>query len=237
MLLSCLVLVHIPALFGPGGAPAARAAIIDNWQTAQQLATPPPTVGGVVSGPGIIGAFRASSLLGLGSDASSLSIGNGTLTFGVDAMAAHNVFLNVTWNGRPPGVGLGGVDVTDGGTATGFLLPVHEVRGGAIRYALVVADTSQIVGNVLGVIPDGARDLDLFLPFSEFIGQSQPVLVDMTRVDKVQLQLEVPPGARIVLGAIETPGAAAQVPEPAGVCLWAVAGIAAAAWLGLRPGS
>ncbi|HJZ58995.1 MAG TPA: hypothetical protein VKE74_28890, partial [Gemmataceae bacterium] len=210
--------------------PHARATIIDSWQTPQQLATPPQMVEQVVSGPAMIGGFRGSNILaGAATSVSSLSIENGTLTFAVDASGSNDVFLFVTWNGRPPGVGLGGVDVTEGGRARGFSLDVLQADGD-IRYALVVADTSPRVGNVLGVIPDGARNLSLFLPFSEFIGQTQPVRIDMTRVDKVQLQLQVSPGGRIVLGPIQTP-APAVVPEPATVCLWALLGVAGASRL------
>jgi hypothetical protein len=236
MLLSCLVLIHLSALIGSGNA---RAAIIDDWRTAQQLATPPQTVEGVVSGPGIIGGFRASSLLAAGADASSLSIGNGTLAFTVDPAASGNVFLSVTWDGMPPGVGLGGVDVTDDGRADGFVLEVLHAEGD-IQFALVVEDTTLEVGNVLGIIPDGARNLRLFLPFSEFIGQGQPVRIDMTRVNEVRLQLGVPPGGEILLGPIQTPHATAAVPEPASVCLWALLGVAGIACLrrrrrGFRP--
>lgn len=229
-LLGCFVLSYVPALIVFGGSSSAQAAIIDTWQTAQQLATPPSMVQQVVSGPGIIGGFRASTLLaGAATEISSLSISNGTLTFSVDPAATNNAFLSVTWAGMPPGLGLGGVDVTDGGMAAGFLLPVIMADAELIQYALVVADTTPRVGNVLGVIPDGTQNLSLFLPFSEFIGQSQPVLIDMTRVNSIQLQLEVSPGGRIILGPIQT-----VVPEPASMCLWALLGVAGAARLRRR---
>lgn len=224
LLLGGFLLLHGPTLFGIGGAPAARAGLIDAWLTPQHLATPPHAVAQTVSGPDVLGGYRGSSLLAIGSDASSLTIGGGTLTFAVDPAAAHNVFLTVIWDGPPPGTGLGGADLTDGGRATAFVLPVLEVTGATARYALVVADTSPRVGNVLGVLPDGTHDLALVLPFSLFISQFDPVHIDMARVARVELQLEVAPGGSVVLGPLQVP----VVPEPAGLSLLAATLVAAA---------
>jgi hypothetical protein len=229
LLVSCLLLFHPPALIGIGE-PSARAAIIDSWQTPQQLATPPQNVQQVVSGPGIIGGSRGSDLFASGTSAgSSLTTGNGALSFAVDTAAPANGFLTVTWDGPPPGHGLGGVDVTDGGQATGFSVDVLQTTGD-IRYAFLVADTRPVIGTAFGIIPGGSHDLHVFLPFSEFIGQSQPVLVDMTRVNKLQLQLEVPPGGEIVLGPIQTP-VPLTVPEPTTLYLWGLVGLVGVARL------
>jgi hypothetical protein len=218
LLFGCLALLHAPA-------PGARAdVIIDDWQTAQQLATPPAAVGQVAGGPGVLGGFRGSSLLAGPGDVTSLVVANGVLTFAVDPAASGNAFLTVTWDGPPPGTGLGGVDVTGGGAATGFSLGVIAADGDVVRYSLSVADTVPLIGTVFGVLPDGTRGQALAVPFSLFIAASEPVRIDMTRVDKIQLQFEVSPGGRVVLGPLQAPAA---VPGPAGAGVWAVVGVAA----------
>lgn len=200
----------------------AGAATIDDWNTPQMLSTPPEMVEEVVSGSVIIGGYRGSILSAASdTDANSLSISDGRLTFTVDAAAANNVFATTIWAGPPPGEGLGGVDVTDGGVAKGFLLEVPEAEGSDTRLDFEVRDATENGGAFAIVIPDVAQDFRIFLPFSEFIGANQPVAVDMTQVDHVMLQMEATPGSRIVLGPIRT-----AVPEPTSIGLWALVGLA-----------
>ncbi len=135
----------------------------------------------------------------------------------------------ITWDGSDnsasptPGLGLGDIDLTQGGINEGILFALGIDAAGAGDTARIRifddSDSDYSEGSVVIPVTDGTSSGTVFLPFSEFVGSVSP-----TRVNAIQLILGEQ--ARSVDAQIDYLGAAGPltqnfevVPEPGSVVL------------------
>jgi len=189
--------------------------VVDGWTAEQQLMAPPLTSGVSAFSDDIFGQpgrRDASIPVPDGFPATTLTVGEGTMTFAKDAGAAVQVDL------RYDAPGVETVDLTSGG-ATGLVFPAEE---GVIYRAVFFVDSVAVFGieNVDG---------DFLIPYDQL-----PMGVDLTEVSQLRLQ--------VTLGQVGVPTPAAMlvssspfrtVPEPSGGLL-AGSSIASLGWLAGR---
>ncbi len=148
----------------------------------------------------------------------------------------------VTWDGidlsasLTPSLGLGDVDLTDGGESTGFIMKLGIDATGAsdkLKMRIFTDSATEYAEAMMSwPVTDGSASSFAYLPFSEFSGAAT-----LDRVNAIQLWLGE--GAKSVDAQIDYIGTLgpvvqdfAVVPEPAGVAL-VLFGLLGIAW-GLR---
>jgi hypothetical protein len=155
-------------------APAARAIDIDTFATLQGPQSDPP--GGATSvvtgGSDILGQRRDLAVrLTSGPGPATTEVSGGALSFAVaDTTPDSTGQVVVTWDGdADPNLlsptGLGGVDLTDGGAATGFRLAVSGATAGAQLVIEVYTDAGH-ASRVGRVLPAIAAATDVVIDFS-----------------------------------------------------------------------
>lgn len=170
----------------------AQALIIDNFDTGPQFVVStflpgPTTIGGLVGTDTIggsrtveiydpTGAIKAECATAPG--ATTLSVGSGTLAHGQNSVSGG--CSRVTWDAG--GTGLGGVDLTDGGTDNGLMVDVVAFDTGIMSATIEFIDTSAGSGTLelSGVVGVGSN----FLAFVDIVGA-----VDLTMIDSIILTI------------------------------------------------
>tara|TARA_R110002110_G_scaffold1481_1_gene6465 strand:+ start:1309 stop:2037 length:729 start_codon:yes stop_codon:yes gene_type:complete len=196
---------------------AAQALTIDTFNTDQVIYDSlggGPTSSTVSDAANILGTDRTISLeqLGPGATPSSISANVGTpglLTLGnTDAFSVSNI----TYNGIG-GAGLGGVDVTEGGTLNAFGLRVAS-GDFPTNMILTVSDGTN-TSSLLIPSPALAFNVPVLFSYGAFIGGP----VDFTAIDYINLQLVTTnPQADLRLAFIDFIGTT-EVPEPAALAV------------------
>lgn len=199
-----------------GGAASAATVVIDDF-SGKGLVTDPDFMGitnsGQFAAAGAVGGFRDMEINASGGGGSFidsfLEVANGRLSFnnstGVTGMGL------LTWDGDddPLSVatqGLGGVDLTGGGTNEVFrLLDADQ----ALTIEILVWDMSGAQSSVAYDAPGGANHI--IVRFSDMIGSA-----DLTDVGAVQLRLTGPAALDASFAAFE----ATEVPVPAALPLF-----------------
>jgi hypothetical protein len=190
-LLSSLVvssLVALPAL--------AAEVVVDDFVDAQAQISAPPTstsfqaeIAGTIVPPGAANGERDLRLLLLGAAGtldSTADVTGGQLNFSVPEVRSE---LFVSWDGQDADdavdpTGLGGVDLTDGGTNNTFRLTVGAVTGLAELVVEVFTDASNSSRAFAAVSAAG----DVFFPFGALATQLGTG-ADLTNVGAITLQV------------------------------------------------
>ncbi len=209
---------------------ADSALIIDSFDTAQSAAVIPPFVNtptSVASGAGVLGGerdFELSLLSGQGTSLNADFGGNSMLEHG--QLGASTATSLIVWDGSdgdPTSLdptGLGGVDLTDGGTLSGIqlVLDVNDIPAPLTLTAHTDAGNFSSVTVILpGSIPP---TVSLFVPFLNFL----PIAgtgADFTNIGALSLFIDgsSAPGLDVQLELI---AAANPVPEPTSLALAAL---------------
>lgn len=144
------------------------------------------------------------------------NVGNGILALANDP--GNRSQAMVTWNAN--GTGLGGVDLTSGGTDTHFLVSV--VLGDlSLSPKVEVWDTNNNLASYqINGIP--AIPSDNVFPFEDFVNFGN---TDFTSIDKIKLTVDGVTNLDMWIDLIGTTNP--QVPEPMSLAVWSV-GLAAA---------
>lgn len=178
--------------------PAWTEVVIDELTTNQATLTDPP--GGastvVTAGADILGTSRdlvVRRLAGVGPV--SAGVAGGVLSFAVtDTTPDTRGEIDLVWDGDNDPLtldptGLGGVDLTDGGTAAGIRLSIASATAGA-HLVLVVHQDADHASRVGRVLPAIGAPTSLFISFAELVtvpGALGPA--DLTDVGAIELRI------------------------------------------------
>lgn len=157
----------------------APAATIDDFSTPQGPLTGVPNV---VSGPGIVGGFRQAS-------DPFFAVDGGLATFSYSSSVPGTNLIGLAYDGTPEPSDGGGfaplVDLTDGGTASQFLLGISEVTGVvAVLVSVTDADELSIGTSFAGLTSPGLYTAPLPII---------PTNPDFTRIQRVDVVLFLSP--------------------------------------------
>jgi len=220
----CQVLPLAAAVLWIGSVSTAYSAIIiDTFDTSQSAANVipfPPVPTSVAGGPGIIGGERDFDLTLLSGPGATLQA-----NFGGNSMLEHGQLGSSTatslivWDG-PDGdastldpTGLGGVDLTDGGTLTGILLGL-DVNDLVAPLTLTAYTDAGNFSSATVILPGGVPPMIfLFVPFLDFVTQAGTG-ADFTNIGALSLFIDgsQTPSLDVQLDLI---AASNPVPEPA----------------------
>lgn len=208
----------------------ASALPIDSFDTAQIVQAPPDsTVSDQVSGAGIAGMERdvvAFAPRGFGATDLEIDLfGSGVLSY---SQGWSNAYALLTWDGADDSVildplGLGGLDLTDGGLADAFEVDVTFVDSDVLLLVTVHSDAIDSSQATL-MIPAGSPPSIFSLVFADFttLGGSGARFDD---VGAIEIRIDGPMGTDLQLESIST-AASTPVPEPQTFCLMAAGLIA-----------
>lgn len=132
--------------------------------------------------------------------------GNGLLTFSSDVLVSGTALI--TWDGvdglaNTLSLGMGSVDLTDGGTNTGFRLRIVEADNPATITIRAYTNTTGNFAQYVLQVPAGISapgSVDLFIPFTDFT----PSAFTWTDVDALTLFIQGTQNADLALDFFET---------------------------------
>ncbi|NIP69236.1 MAG: PEP-CTERM sorting domain-containing protein [Planctomycetales bacterium] len=157
---------------------------------------------------GAIGGSRTLEATSGAAGATLLSVAAGILIHGQGPVGGGTSL--VVWDAA--GAGLGGIDLTDGGSDDGLSIDILGIDSGLVNLEFTITDTSAMSSSLLliglGVGTQG------FL-FTDFVGTA-----DFTDADYISLEITALAGSDLTLDFVETaPVSVALVPEPATLSL------------------
>jgi len=201
---------------------SAQGTLIDSFDTYQSQTANQgnPNDSGEVSGAGILGSYRemAATWLSGPNDVQTTADAGGTGVFNFSLGADTDGRSTLTWNGSGS-TGLGGYDLTDGGTQDRIRVALlfDDLPADCI---ISVVDTAGHMSNGDIRFPGGVFSSTYFdLLYSDFVPFNGPA--DFTDVDFIQMGLDPDyPATDIQIDFVET-----GVPGPAALFLFAMGGL------------
>lgn len=178
----------------------AHALVIDDFNDGTSFNVVPGNPGPTnVASVSAIGGSRTMFVEATSSDGTTLASTGSTLDHGQTTQGPGS--SSVTWDAN--GVGLGGIDLTDGGAATQVRISVLSIDVGNVDLALEVTDTgAQMSTLALTGLNVGTFGFD----FASFAGTA-----DLTAVDSIKLIIQAGADSDVQLDIVETNR---QVSEP-----------------------
>jgi hypothetical protein len=164
-----------------------------------------------VTGTGILGEARTLTVQktagpeSLAANVAVAAVSDGVL--GIANGPATNSIITVLWNGAD-GNGLDGVDLTDGGSASGFFLVFPSANDLEVRIDVSGG------GGLSSVFAEGSYGGEVSFAFADFTGTA-----DFTRVDSVQMVLSSTVAWDAQIDLVETRSEVAPVPLPPSLVL------------------
>jgi len=177
---------------------------VDDWQTEQTLTlTTPGVVSSTTTGTVILGDERDLIIVLTAGDAVTAQVTGGVLYYEAN-VGAHAAALLV-WDGEDGDpatldpTGLGGVDLTGGGTQNAFVLPLTLDTN--TRFTLTVYTGAGHVSTYTVALSPGTGNLPFThtVPFSAFTGAA-----DFADVGAIALELATDGGGVVILGEFRT---------------------------------
>lgn len=207
---------------------AARAFLIDDFDTYQSvfiMAAAPSSKSDVLADPDVLGGWRRISVTkiagGTGFTNAVAAEANADAqnpnTFQVSNGTYSDSTVTLTWDGN--GGGLGGIDITDGGAATGVYIQllVTDLPLVSLKFDAISASGASSKSILFTSAKSG---IDLYVPFADFVGSA-----DFSQLNAFQLTMDGSVGWDAAFDRIHTAAApvvslnTSAVPEPASLAL------------------
>ncbi len=198
----------ITLLLAASGAEALTIDTFDDGWALLRKSNPGPVY---VQAQGAIGGGRMMKLMGYPEDTDPVSEGtwlevkNGVLGHSQDAFAKAGRSM-IMWDGM--GQGLGGIDLTEGGTANAFLLEVISIDIGTVSVSWEVQ--SDKFGTATLMLPDRQETVEQVV-YEDFVGYSDEIFTD---VDSITMTVEAGWASDLKLDLFGTTSVAPPMPEP-----------------------
>lgn len=211
----CCALAAVPMAM----APSASALLIDDFSVEQLVAD--DAVAGVDSANSVLGGMLGGerdmqAVNGTGS-LGTTGVSDGVLNFSNSPTSQGTLYVDYD-GGDNSSVqdldGLGGIDLTDGGTSDGFIFTLL-FSDFAVDYFIAVVDMDGDQAFLTVALPTGVNSaVDIFTPFADFTGSPNPV--DFNNIGIVILEFRAQAlAADITIDNFRT----GVVPEPTSVAL------------------
>jgi len=184
----------------------AQAVVIDDFDGGAQYVTAPGN--DTTAYAGSIGGFRTIDITKSGSIGASATVTVPPGIYSHNADVLTSAVSTITWDAN--GIGLGGLDLTEGLVNNKFNFEILSLDQGFLELILTVTD---IIGGLDSSTISGAGVGTEFIAFSSFSG------VDFTSVESISLQITGGAATDLTLNSISTTGH--TVPEPASLALFA----------------
>ncbi|MFN2285839.1 MAG: LamG-like jellyroll fold domain-containing protein, partial [Anaerolineae bacterium] len=194
---------------------------VDDWETAQSLTRlTPDVISSTVTGAGILGDERDLHLTLTAGGPVTVAATGGNLNAIADL--ATQATILVVWDGDDGDpatldpTGLGGADLTDGGTQNAFVLPLTlDVTA---RFTLTVYSAADVSTYTVELAPGtGNLPFTHTVPFIAFTGAA-----DFANVGAIALEIATTSGGTVILGDFQTTAVPADLvitksvyPDPA----------------------
>jgi hypothetical protein len=194
-----MVVLAAAAALAPA-VPASAQVVIDEFTTNQGPVVDPPGGGStaVTGGADILGGKRGVRVRNLaGPGPTSVEVAFSILAFTVEDTTPDSLGeADVIWDGDADNdpltfdpTGLGGVDLTDGGTEGGIRFTIEQARAGT-HLALAIYEDADHLSRAGRVLPEITSTTTVFINFGELIADPDAIgPADLTQVGAVTLRL------------------------------------------------